>query len=144
MTSYTERFSEGSALLATIAPASYSSEQNTGYVSMAQYPRLFVICHAGVLGQNVDFDVEQGTTTAGGTTGSFDSASKDFLWTASTDNDAVTVIEIRAEELTAGYLTINIEATPAGSSSIFAVEVWGDGGARYAPVSTTNLDSVED
>ena len=62
---YTARFSEQDALLATIDPASYNSEQNTGYVSLAQYHRAYVVVHAGVLGGNVNIDLEQGTDTSG-------------------------------------------------------------------------------
>ena len=35
--SYTEQFSEVHALLATINPASYDAETNSGYVSLANY-----------------------------------------------------------------------------------------------------------
>lgn len=142
---YTERFSEGAALLGSINPASYNSEQNTGYVSFANYARGVVIIHAGVLGQNVDVDIEQATDTSGTSAKAFDSNGKDITLTATTDNNTVSVIEINADEFDVAnsFLTLNVEATPAGSSSIFGVQIWGTV-PRFKPVATTNLDSVTD
>ncbi len=143
---FTERFSEGAQLLAKINPASYSSEQNTGFVSLANFHRAVIIIHAGVLGNNVDVDIEQATNTSGsGTVKTVDSNSKDINLTATTDNNTVSVIEIRSEELDIanGYDCINVEATPAGAGAIFGVQIWGIA-PRYKPVATTNLDSVTD
>lgn len=141
----TERFSEVAAYLGGINPASYSSEQNSGYVSLANYHRAVIIIHAGVLGQNVDVDIEAAQNTAGTGPGSFDSGSKDITLTATTDNNTVSVIEIRTEELdiAGGDCCINLEMTPAGASSIFEAEIWGLV-PRFAPVPTTNVDSVTD
>lgn len=140
----TERFSEYAAYLGGINPASYTSEQNSGYVSFANYARGVIICHAGVLGQNVDFDIEQGKVS-GGSPKPFNAASKDFTWTATTDNNVKSVIEINAEEfdVTGGFFTLNVEATPAGASSIFCVEIWGLE-PRFQPVPVTTLHEVVD
>lgn len=142
---YTARFSEVAALLGRINPASYSTEQNTGYVSLANYHRAVIIIHAGVLGQNVDIDIEQGTDTSGSGAKALAATAKDINLAATTDNNTVSVIEVRAEELDVanGYDCINVEATPASSSAIFCVEIWGLE-PRYAPVSTAALDSVTD
>jgi hypothetical protein len=65
--------------------------------------------------------------------------------TATTDNNTVSVIEIRTEEFDVddAHCCINVEATPAGASAIFGVEIWGFE-PRYMPTPTTNLDSVTD
>ena len=141
---YTERFSEGNAVLADINPASYTSEQNTGAVSFANYARGVVLIHAGVLGQDVDIDVEQ-STTAAGTPKAFDSNAKDIPLTATTDNNTISVIEINADEfgVANGYYFLNVECPPAGPSSIFSVLVLGTV-PRFKPVPTTTLDSVTD
>ena len=143
--SYTERFSEVHALLAKIRPASYTTEQNTGYVDLGLYHRAVVICEAGVLGGGVDFDFEAAQDTSGTGPGSYDYGDKDFTWVATTDNGAVTVVEIRPEEfdVAGGDHCLNVECTPGGQGDIFAVQVWGIV-PRYAPVSTAALDSVED
>ena len=145
MSTYTERFTEVSQYLGGINPASYNSVQDTGYVSFANFHRGVVIVHAGVLGQNVDFDFEEATSTAGAGAQSFDSAGKDFLLTATTDNNTVSVVEIKSEEFDVdnNYDCLNVECTPAGSSSIFSLQIWGLV-PRFAPVSTTGLDSVTD
>jgi hypothetical protein len=142
---YTQRFSEGAAYLGGINPASYTSEQNTGYVSLANYHRAVIIIHAGVLGQNTDIDIEAAQDTSGTGPGSFHSGAKDILLTATTDNNTVSVIEIKTEEfdIAGGDDCINVEAIPAGASSIFGVQIWGLE-PRYMPVPTTGLDSVTD
>ena len=61
--SYTQRFTEGAALLAAINPASYNSVQDTGFVSLANYQRAVIIIHAGVLGGDLD---KWGILIAGG------------------------------------------------------------------------------
>jgi len=146
--SYTERFSEVYALLGTINPDDYSGEQNTGYVSLANYHRAVIIIHCGVIAANIDVDIEQATDTAGSNPKSLDSASKDIALTALTDSDTVSVIEIRTEELDVdgGFDCINVEATVDEKlqvTSLFYVEIWG-AVPRFAAVATTALDSVTD
>jgi hypothetical protein len=144
MATYTNRFSEDWALLATIDPASYTTEQNTGYVSLMNYHRAVVIIHAGVLSGDVDIDLEQGTTTAGAGAKTLDSGNKDITLTATTDNNTVSIIEIRTEETDVGngFDCINVEVTPA-AAGILGVTLWG-GVTRFAPVPTTNVDSITD
>lgn len=144
MADYTERFSEVWSLLGTINPASHTTEQNTGYVSLHQYHRAVVIIHTGVIGGNLDVDIEEATDTSGSSSQSMDSGNKDITLTATTDDNTVSVIEIRTEEMDVTNLRdcVNVEVTPA-QAGIFGVQIWG-GVPRYAPVSTTNLDSVTD
>lgn len=143
---YTQRFSERAAYLGGINPASYTTEQNTGYVSLANYHRAVIIIHAGVLQDALDIDVEAAQDTSGTGAGSFDSGSKDIALVATTDNNTVRVIEIRPEEFDIAGLDdcINVEVTPGSQNgSIFCVEIWGLD-PRYPPAPTTNLDSVTD
>lgn len=143
--SYTERFSEVHAVLGTINPASYNSEQNSGYVSFANYHRGVIVIHAGVLGQDVDVDVEQATSTAGAGAKTFDSGNKDITLTATTDNNTVSIIEIKSAEfdVAGAFDCLNLEMTPAGSSSIFGAIIYGIE-SRFMPVPTTNVDTVTD
>ncbi|MDD5517844.1 MAG: hypothetical protein PHV98_00650 [Candidatus Omnitrophica bacterium] len=140
---YTQRFTEGAALLAKINPASHTTEQNTGYVSLANYHRAAIIIHAGVLGADLDVDIEEGTTTGGAGAQSFDSGGKDIT-IHNADDNTVSVIEIRTEEcdVSNGYDCINVEATPGGAS-IFGIQVWGLE-PRFKPVPTTGIDSITD
>ena len=141
---YTANFSETAQYLGGLNPASYNSEQNTGYLACNNFHRVVIIVHCGVIGGNLDIDIEEGTNTSGGSAQSFDSGGKDLTKTATTDNNTVSVIEIRAEEfdVVGGFDCLNVEVTPA-SAGIFGVQVWGLE-PRYAPVSITNLDSVTD
>lgn len=137
---YTERFSEEWELIDSIAPASYNAEQNTGLLSLANYVRTVIILHAGVLGGALAVDIEESATAAGALT-SFDTASKDIDLVGTTDDDTISVIEIRNEEFSAGFSYLNVEITP-GAACIFGLQVWGL--PVYKPAATTNLDSVTD
>lgn len=138
---YTERFSERMELLGVINPASHSTEQNTGRMDFSNIVRAVIVIHCGVIGADLDVDIEQSITSTG-TLASFDSGSKDVT-ILNADDNTVTVIEIRPEEFTVAskYRYLNVEATPGGAS-IFGVQVWGE--AAYPPASTTLIDSVTD
>ncbi len=138
---YTEQFSEGWELLGSINPASYSSEQNSGRVNLGSYVRAVIIIHGGVLGQNVDVDIEQGQT-ATSTLKAFDTNDLDITLTATTDNNTVSVIEVRPERFEDGYQYLNLEMTPAGASSIFGAQIWGE--PRFKPATNALLDTVTD
>ena len=144
MSDYCERFSEVWSLLATIEPASSQAEQNTGFVSLANYHRAVIIIHVGALGGDVDCDVEQAINTSGDDVKTVQANTKDITLTAVTDDDTVSVIEVRTAELDVDnrFDCINLEMTPA-QAGIVSAQIWG-GVSRYQPVPTTNLDSVTD
>jgi len=142
MADYTERFSEVWSLLGQIRAVAVATEQNTGYVSLANYHRAMIIVIPVSLGSDLDVDVEQGTTTAGAGAKTVDSGGKDI--TVQSTDTTPSIIELRTEELdvTGGFDCVNVEVTPT-VASYFWVGIWG-GVPRFAPVSTTNLDSVTD
>ena len=142
MADYTERFSEVWSLLGQIRAVEATTEQNTGYVSLANYHRVMVEILPVSLTGALDVDVEQATTTAGAGAKTLDSGGKDV--TVAQADTTPSIIEIRTEELdvTGGFDCINVEVTP-GAASYFWVSIWG-GVPRFAPVPTTNLDSVTD
>jgi hypothetical protein len=143
---YTERFSEVHAYLASIAPAAYTTEQNTGYVSFANYHRGVILIATGTLAGNVDVDVEQATTTAGTDGKVFDAYGKDITLTATTDNNTLSIIEIKSSEfdVAGGFDCLNLEMTPAGQAScIFCAAIFGLE-PRFAPVPTTLVDTITD
>ena len=142
MADYTERFSEVWSLLGQIRAVGATTEQNTGYVSLANYHRAMVEILPVSLTGALDVDVEQATTTGGSGAKTLDSGGKDV--TVAQADTTPSIIEIRTEELdvTGGFDCINVEVTP-GAASYFWVNIWG-GVPRFAPVSTTNLDSVTD
>lgn len=132
--------SEGLEYLGGIAPASYDTEQNTGAIDMSLYTQVMIVLHCGVIGGNLDVDIEQ-LITSTGTPAALDDNAKDIAKTATTDNDTVSVINVNAEELDKNdsYRYINVEVTPA-SAGIFGVTVWGL--PRYKPASGDLLDEV--
>jgi len=142
MADYTEKFWETHELLGHIHPASYAAEQNTGYLDCSRFHRLAVIIHSGVLGGNLDVDLEQGTSTAGAGAKTFDAGGHDTTITATTDDDTFVIIDVAGEEfdVTGGFDCLNVEVTPAGAS-IFAVEVWGIV-PRFADVPTTAIHAT--
>ncbi len=139
---YTELWSEKNELLAFISPASYNSEQNTGSVSVANYHRWVCVIECGVIGGNLDIDVEQDLSTAGSSRKALDSAAKDMTKTATTDNNTVSYIEGNTSELDVdgGYDCVNIEITPA-SAGIFSVLLFGVE-PRFAAVANTLVDDI--
>lgn len=139
--SYTERFTERWELLGKISPASHTTEQNTGAMSFENIVRAVVIINCGVIGADLDIDIEEAVSSTGALQ-SFDGGGKDVV-IPNADDNTVTCIEIKAEEfdVAGGYSYLNVEATP-GAASIFSVEVWGE--VAYPPASVTGLDSVVD
>lgn len=138
---YTELFTEGACVLAHLHPVSSAAEQNTGYFSLANYHRCVILINCGVLGGDLDVDIEQGTNTAGSGATSFDTASKDMT-IHNADDNTLNAIEIRTEEMDVdgGFSCLNVEITAAGAS-IFDCIVLGFE-PRFLPVGTTVFDTV--
>jgi len=141
--SFTERFTERWQLLDTIPPSSSSAEQNTGWISMANFQRVVFILQTGAIEDTgtVDLDIEVGTTSAGGTTATLKSITQ--LTTA--DDNKVVVVEVRGEEMNVAgveYDYIQGELTGANAAGITALQVWGY--CEYAPAVTTTIDEIVD
>lgn len=141
---YNRRFTENAELLAVIPPASYTTEQNTGYVSCREYPRVVVMINVGTIGGDVDVDVEEGSDTSGSDAQQMNSGGKDLTIESADGANQFHVIEIKGEEFDVAddLDCLNIELTP-GAATIFGVEVWGLS-PRHEPVGTSNIDSVTD
>lgn len=141
--SYTERFAEVHAPLAVFGATAATVEQNSGYVSMAKYHRLAILFY--LLQTTTTFDVDIEITTDGVSAGLF--TLKSATQVGSGGDDAVFVIEIRAEELgkpagasSQNYDWVNVEVTPVGASAftciVFGIE------PRYAPIDQTLWQQV--
>lgn len=146
MSGYTERFSEVHEFLAGIPPASYTVEQNTGYVSFANYHRGVILIYAGVIVGTTDVDVEQATDTSGSGAKAFDSNNKDITLTATTDNNTLSIIEIKSSEFDVAnrYDCLNLEMTPGiQGAAIFAAAIFGLD-PRYGATPATNVNSITD
>jgi hypothetical protein len=147
---YTERFTETHRKLAVIYPASYNSEQNTAFVDVGGFHRIFVHVIAGDIGTSIDVDIEIATDSAAA--GLLTLKSITQLTQAGGDDDSDVGIEIQAEELSyptgaaaadlGKYHWLRVEVTPSGSC-LLAVVVYGVP-ARFSPVDVTNWDEIKD
>jgi hypothetical protein len=136
-------FYEVAELLAVLPPASQTTEQQSGYVDMAKYERIFAILSVGAMTTNATLDVDVEITTDGEAAGLHTLKSITQLTEAGGDGDQEIIIEIRAEELSKPsgapsqeYQYVNIEVTPAVAAVILGLHVFGYA-PRYAPVPTT-------
>lgn len=106
-----------------------TTEQNTGYVSIANYVRVAILIHALAVGTTLDADVEIATSAAAANAVTL----KSITQLASDDDGAQICIELRPDELSNpaisgaaddGYQYINLEVTPSGSATV-SVQILG-------------------
>lgn len=144
---YTQRFSEYSDLLARIDPASYSGEQNSGRVSLANYRRAAIVLSVGAIGTSatLDLQLEQADAASGGTLKDVTGKLITQLTDSPDDDNKVVIIEVRSEELDTsnGFEYINVEVTGANAATIYGLLVFGLE-PRFAPVSVANVEEVVD
>jgi hypothetical protein len=142
---YTERFSEVHEFLAGIPPASYTTEQNTGFVHFANYHRGVILIHAGAVVGTCDVDVEQAQDTLGTGKKAFDANAKDIVLTSG-HNNIVAIIEIKSSEFDVAnrYDCLNLEVTPGiQGSAVFGAGIFGLE-PRYGATPATQVDSITD
>lgn len=142
MAIYTERLSQSLAIVATVDPASYSSQTNSDAVDMQLFRRCLFIVSAGAIGSNTVSVVIKGGTD-GSTfpttlTGKTLSAG---TFSGSGDNNTQGLIEVLDQECaTQSVRYIRAEITPSGAALLSAVVLAGE--ARYEPASDYDLASV--
>lgn len=114
-------FAEQFAPVDKAAFSGVTTEQNSGYVSVAGYQRITVLVHALVVGTTLDVDVEIATAVGG--TNAF--TLKSITQLVAADDDTLVCIDIRADELSnpSGasaneYSFLNVEVTPSGSATV--------------------------
>lgn len=142
---YTNRFCEQWELVDVVYGDNIAQtiETNSGYNSCAGYHRIAIIIHPVDVNDNLDVDIEQGTTTAGANA----KAVTGHDITVATTDTAPSVIELCMDELDVdgGFDCVNVEittATSAGNGNEFACIIYGL--PRFLPASTTNWDSITD
>lgn len=141
---YTERGTEVVIPLGVIRPASYTADQDTGWLALDLYNRAVVILHCGVIGSALYVDVHEATDLSGSGEGEYADSDKDLDVDAA-DSNTWHVIEIRPEELTPNHHHC-IKVTVSGdgqTASIYSLEVLGTV-PRYAPVSTAGSAQIND
>jgi hypothetical protein len=143
---YTNRFSEQWELIDVVYgdAVAANTETNSGYNLMEGYHRIAIVLHPVDINDALNVDIEQATTTAGGSATSC-GTTKDF--TVATTDTAPNVVELRMEELDVdnGFKYVNVEITTAntgGNANDFACAIYGL--PRYLPAATTNWDAIND
>ena len=138
--------SEKLAVVATIDPDAYGTgTQGSDYVDMTKFNRVLFVVQAGTLGSSatLDFKIQEATSSAGA--GVVDLAGKAVtqLTDASTDSDKQAIVEVCANELSAGFthvrgvMTIATATSDAGAIALAGVP-------RYHPASDNDLASVDE
>ena len=138
--SYTENFTEVNALLANLTVNASAAEQNTGYVEVGDYHRVFVQVIPVDLGGDLDVDIEEATDTTGTGVQAFQDGDFDVTVAAADTNPTAMNIQTEQFDVSDGYDAINVEVTP-GAASTYVVQVFGCV-PRKPPVPTTNWEEV--
>jgi len=144
---YTNRFCEQWELVDVLYgdAVAANTESNTGYNSCAGYHRIAVVVHPVDINDDLDVDIEEGTTTSGGGGKALAAGGHDI--TVATTDTAPSVIELCMDELDVdgGFDCVNVEVSTAntgGGANDFAVVMYGL--PRFLPASTSNWDSITD
>ncbi len=135
---YTERVTEVEALLVNDLESGVSSEQNTGWIAIGGYHRIFIEIHAVTVGTSINADVEIATSSGG-------AGITNMTGKSITQLDAVgsVAIEIQSEEFNQSQIHhthLQVETTPSGTCD-YVVLVKGIV-ARHEPVTVANWDEI--
>lgn len=131
-------FAEQVCLLGKALISAATTEQNSGYVSVAGYDRITIMLVVSIVTTTLDVDIEIATAAAGTNAATI----KSITQLGASDDDKVILIDIEASELSNpsvssakefGY--VNVEVTPSGAATL-TVLVWG-WAAKYQPVTQT-------
>lgn len=142
----TDRLSERLAVVACIDPDAYvAGAESSDWVDMSKFERVIFVVMAGDLGTSATLDakLQEATDVAG--TGAQDISGKAItqLTEAGTDSNKQAIIEIKADELTAGFDFVSCEMTVAvATSDCGVIALAGD--PRYHPASDNDLASVDE
>lgn len=138
---YTEKLSQQLNVIGAYYPASIgASTVLTGAIDLAKHRRVLFLIITGVLGSSatVDFKITQ-AATSGGTYSDISGKAITQLVKASNDNN-IALVEVAAEELSAGKEFIKGSITVGTAASILCVIALA-ASDRYSP-SADNLAAV--
>jgi len=126
-------FSETWVPIDTLLISAATTEQNSGYVSLAGYNRVAIIVHALIVTTTLDIDIEIATAVGGTNAVTLKSAAQLL---AADDGDII-VFDIRPDELSNPANTsvnefswLNVELTPSGAATVSVIVL---GMSAYRP-----------
>jgi len=147
MSNYTERLSEGVAVVACIDPDAYAAGAvNSDEVDMRKFNRLMFVVMAGDLGTCATLDFKLQGGTSGSATNDLSGKSITQLTQAGCDSNKQAIIEITAEEL-AGFATTytHVRAVmTVGTATSDCGAIGLASNARHKPASDDDLASVDE
>jgi len=113
-----------------------ASTVTTGWISMVTYHSIIAVVMAGTLGTSATLDAKLQEATDSSGTGAADITGKAItqLTQAGTDSDKQAVINLRADELSAGFTHVRLAMTVATATSDAGAIVLG-ALARYEPAT---------
>jgi len=146
--SFTERFSEGAAVLAGLHSANRAAgNHNTAWVDMENYHRAVVLIDVGAMTQGATFDLilQEATDATGAGAQAIAGKAVTQLTQAGGDGNDWLMVELRSEEMDENnaYKFIRAQLTIANANVQCSVWVLGIVG-RYPPVPLTNVTEVID
>lgn len=140
MSEYTSKVYERMYPLLSLHPANKTAAAHvTGFVSLRDYHRVWVVLNVGVIAATtvIDLNLQQATTTAGAGSKALTPA-KAITQLTDTDDDCLVCIELQTEELdvSGGFDCIQATLTLTNSTAYCSLIVYGVE-PRFMAVPTT-------
>ncbi len=138
--------SERVAVLATIDPDVYTAAAyTTDWVDLTKYKSAMAIVMAGTLGSSATLNGKLQEATDSSGTGNVDLSGKAItaLTQGGTDSDKQAIINVRSDELSAGFTHIALVMTVGTATSDCGAIVLGLD-PRHAPANENDLASVDE
>jgi hypothetical protein len=130
-------FTEINQVLTKIDPASYTTEQSSGWVSFGNHARMVFVMSVGAIAATGTLNMKVQKATNGTGTGAIDMTGKAIVQLADSADNIVVAIDVREEELGGSFSHVRVVATPATAAAIFGVLGIGFD-PTHAPVPQTN------
>jgi hypothetical protein len=139
---YTEQLSEALGVMATIDPQLVDNATvSSDLVDMGVVRRLMFVLNVGATDTTVDAKLREAQDSGG--TGEQDLSGKAITQLGATDDNKQVIIEVAAEELSAGFTHVSLDVTVGDGDTGAYVSAVGLGGIpRHHPASDDDLASV--
>ncbi len=143
--SATKRFSDEWAIVGTIDPIdANNADSNSDIIDMSLYSEIAVIAMLGVINASATFDLAlyEDDDSAFGSGAAISGKSLTQLTGAGSDGAKQAIIELKAEELSAGARYVRAQMLNSAHSQLAAVLILGR--AKYQPARDSDLSSVDE
>lgn len=140
---YTEQLTQELAIVGLTPPQSLSPGTDTTItnIDMSKYRRLLVVIEVGAFGASATVDAKlRESKTSGGTYQDISGASITQM-AAAGGNNKVATIEIRADQLDAGYRYVQLSLTVGTAATLVGAVALG-GAAAHKPANGGNIAGV--